>query len=93
MNYSTTKKEFLSIVLCITKFQDDLINKEFLLRVDCKSAKDILQIDVKNLVSKEIFARWQPLLSSFDFQIEFIKRKDNSLPDFLTQEFLQGRSS
>ena len=28
-NYSTVKKEILSIVLCITKFQDDLINKEF----------------------------------------------------------------
>ena len=26
-NYSTVKKEILSIVLCITKFQDDLKNK------------------------------------------------------------------
>ncbi|CAN4106354.1 unnamed protein product [Withania somnifera] len=58
-NYSTVKKEILSIVLCITKFQDDLINKEFLLRVDCKSAKEILQKDVKNLISKQIFARWK----------------------------------
>ena len=40
-NYSTIKKEILAIVLCITKFQDDLINKEFLLRVDCKAAKDV----------------------------------------------------
>lgn len=91
-NYSTVKKEVLSIVLCITKFQDDLVNKEFLLRVDCKSAKDILQKDVKNLVSKQIFARWQALLSSFDFQIEFLKGEDNSLPDFLTREFLQGKT-
>lgn len=90
-NYSTVKKEILAIVLCITKFQDDLINKEFLLRVDCKSAKDILQKDVKNLVAKLIFARWQALLSSFDFQIEYIKGKDNSLPDFLIREFLQGK--
>ena len=90
-NYSTVKKEVLSIVLCITKFQDDLINKEFLLRVDCKSAKEILQKDVKNLVSKQIFARWQALLSSFDFKIDFIKGEDNSLPDFLTREFLQGK--
>ena len=51
-NYSTVKKEFLAIVLCITKFQDDLINKEFVLKVDCKSAEEILQKDVKNLVSK-----------------------------------------
>ena len=90
-NYSTVKKEVLSIVLCITKFQDDLINKKFLLRVDCKSAKEILQKDVKNIVSKQIFARWQALLSSFDFDIDFIKGENNSLPDFLTREFLQGK--
>ena len=26
LNYSTIKKEILSIVLCISKFQDDLLN-------------------------------------------------------------------
>ena len=91
--YSTIKKEILAIVLCISKFQDDLINKTFLLRVDCKSAKEVLQKDVKNLVSKQIFARWQAILSVFDFEIEFIKGENNSLPDFLTREFLQGNGS
>ena len=90
--YSTIKKEVLSIVLCIQKFQHDLINKQFLLRVDCKSAKEVLEKDVKNIVSKQIFARWQSLLSCFDFEIEFIKGKENSIPDFLTREFLQGTS-
>lgn len=56
-NYSTIKKEILSIVLCISKFQDDLYNKSFLLRINCKSAKDVLTKDVKSLVSKQIFAR------------------------------------
>ena len=91
-NYSTIKKEILAIVLCVTKFQDDLYFKKFLLRIDCKSAKEILQKDVKNLVSKQIFARWQAILSAFDFEIEFIKGSANSLPDFLTREFLQGKS-
>ena len=89
-NHSTVKKEVLSIVDCISKFQDDLINKRFLLRVDCKSAKEILQKDVKNLVSKQIFARWQAILNNFDFEIEIIKGENNSLPDFLSREFLQG---
>ena len=80
----------MSIVLCITKFQTDLINKPFLLRIDCKSAKEILEKDVKNIVSKHIFARWQSILSCFDFKIEFIKGTNNSIPDFLTREFLQG---
>ena len=91
MNYSTVKKEILAIVLCIQKFQSDVFNKKFLLRVDCKSAKEILQKDVQNLVSKQIFARWQAILSVFDFEIEFIKGSLNVLPDFLSREFLQGK--
>jgi len=47
---------------------------------------------VQNLVSKQIFARWQVILSAFDFDIDFIKGDNNSLPDFLTREFLQGKS-
>ncbi|KAK3188030.1 hypothetical protein Dsin_027591 [Dipteronia sinensis] len=71
--YSTVKKEILAIVLTIQKFQDDLINQKFILKVDCQSTKFILKKDVKNLASKQIFARWQALLSAFDFDIEYIK--------------------
>jgi hypothetical protein len=72
-NYSTIKKEILSIVLCISKFQDDLLNQKFLIRVDCMSAKHVLEKDVQNIASKQIFARWQAILSIFDFDIEYIK--------------------
>jgi hypothetical protein len=88
-NYSTIKKEILAIVLVISKFQDDLINKNFILKTDCKASKDVLQKDVKNLVSKQIFARWQAILSCFDFQIIYIQGSSNFLADFLTREFLQ----
>ena len=91
-NYSTIKKKILSIILYITKFQSDLLNQKFLLRVDCKSAKEVLQKDVKKLVSKQIFARWQAILSIFYFDIVYIKGDSNFIPDFLTQEFLQNRS-
>jgi hypothetical protein len=89
-NYSTIKKEILSIIKCINKFQDDLLNQHFLLKVDCSAAKQVLKQDIKNLASKQIFARWQSELSAFDFDIEYIKGENNSLPDFLTREFLQG---
>ena len=78
--------------MCISKFQSDLLNQKFLIRVDCKSAKDILQKDLKNLASKQIFARWKAILSAFDFDIEYIKGTSNSLPDYLTHEFLQKNS-
>jgi hypothetical protein len=88
-NYSTIKKEILSIVLCISKFQSDLLNQKFLIRVDCKSAKFVLEKDVQNIASKQIFARWQAILSIFDFDIAYIPGSQNSIPDFLTREFLQ----
>ena len=91
--YSTIKKEMLSIIKCISKFQGDLLNKEFLLRIDCSSAKSIIENDIKNLVAKQIFAGWQAQLSSFEFTIEFIKGENNSLADFLTREFLQGNDN
>ena len=84
------KKEILSIVLCISKFQSDLLNQKFLIRVDCKSAKHVLEKDVQNIASKQIFARWQAILSVFDFDIEFIEGTQNNIPNFLTREFLQS---
>ena len=42
----------LSIVLCISKFQSDLLNQNFLLRIDCKAAKHVLEKDVQNIASK-----------------------------------------
>jgi hypothetical protein len=91
-NYSTIKKEILSMVLCISKFQDDLLNQKFLIRVDCMSVKHVLEKDVQNIASKQIFARWQAILSIFDFDIEYIKGSQNSIPDFVTREFLQGKN-
>jgi hypothetical protein len=93
-NYSTIKKEILIIlliVLCISKFQDDLLNQNFLVRVNCESANDVLFKDVENLASKQIFARWQAILSIFDFDINYIKGELNCIPNFLTREFLQGK--
>ena len=58
MNYSTIKKEILFVVLSISKFQSDLLNQKFLLRIDCKSAKYIIEKDVENIASNHIFARW-----------------------------------
>ena len=45
--------------------------------------------DVQNIASKQIFARWQSILSCVDFDIDHIKDSSNTLPDFITREFLQ----
>ena len=89
LNYSTIKKEILSIILCISKFQSDLLNQKFLLCIDCKSAIYVIEKDIENIASKHIFARWQAILSVFYFDIEYIKGSQNVIPNFLTHEFLQ----
>jgi len=66
LTHHLIKKQILAIVLCISKFQDDLFIKKFLLHIDCKSAKEVLQKDIQNVISKQIFARWQTILPAFD---------------------------
>jgi hypothetical protein len=44
-------------MLCTMKFQSDLLHKKFILYIDCKSAKEVLQKDIQNIASKLIFAR------------------------------------
>ena len=59
----------------------------FIICLDCKSTKDVLQKDIKNLASKQI------LLDNklFDFEIEYIKGLSNFGLDFFTRELLQGK--
>ena len=53
-----------------------------------KSAKSVFQKDVKNIASKNFFfVKWETILSNFDFQIEYIKIQNYSIPDFLTRGF------
>ena len=68
-----------------------MLNQKFLLRIDCKNAKYVIEKDVENIASKHIFARWQGILSvfDFDFDIEYIKGSQYTIPDFLTYESLQ----
>ena len=66
-NYSTIKKEILIIVLCITKFVDDLYMKKFLLRIDCLAATHVLEksnpIDPTKVITKlTTFVRCQHLV-------------------------------
>jgi hypothetical protein len=83
------RKKFFLLFYALLSFNLICSTKSFLLRIDCKSAKYILKKDLENIASKQIFARWQAILSAFDFDIEYIKGSDNSIPDFLTRKFLQ----
>lgn len=75
----------------MSKFQDDLLNKGYLLRIDCRSVNNVLENDVKNIYFEHIFVKLQAILCFFFyFELDYVKGEDNSLPDFLTIESLQG---
>ncbi|XLU74157.1 hypothetical protein S245_033210, partial [Arachis hypogaea] len=74
--------------------------------VDCRSAKDILQKDVKHLASKYIFARWQAILSIFISKLNTFKesqtlslitlpvnicKKSHRMPKTAILAFVRGR--
>ncbi|KAL3359794.1 hypothetical protein AABB24_016335 [Solanum stoloniferum] len=88
--YATVAHEMLTIVKCVLKFQDDLYNQKFLIKTDAQSVKYMFDKDFKHDASKLMFARWQAQLAPFDFEILYKKGSDNSLPDFLSREYLQN---
>ena len=49
-----------------------------------------MEKDVQNIASKQIFARWQSILTILNFDSESIQGSQNSIPDFVTREYLQG---
>ena len=55
LNYNTIKKEILSIVLCISKFQSDLLKQKFSLRIDCKSARYVIEKKMLKILLQNIF--------------------------------------
>ena len=63
------------------------MNQEFLLRVDCKSAKSVLQKDVKNIASKHIFARWQAILELYD-EVRQYRKEIKELRQFIGFRYL-----
>ena len=80
-------------MVSILKSQSDLISSKILLRNNSKLAKDIFfkKKLLKDCIKKTII-RWQVILSIFFyFDIVLIKRDSNSLSDFLTRKFVQGR--
>jgi len=85
---ATVAHEMLTIVKCILKFQDDLYNQKFLIKTDAQSVKFMFDKDFKHDASKLIFSRWQTQLVPFDFEIHYKKGSDNSIPDFLSKEYL-----
>ena len=84
--YSQIDREALSIVFAINKFEKFLLGRKFVLRTDHRPLTHIF--NPSSTISKTSNARlvrWSLLLSSFDYQIEFIAGNRNNQADFLSR--------
>ena len=80
-NYSVTEKELLSIVWSVRYFRPYLFGRHFKIRTDHKPLKWLDSLKEAN--SK--LTRWKFILSEYDYEVDYIKGKDNVVADALSR--------
>ncbi|XP_051165706.1 uncharacterized protein K02A2.6-like [Leptopilina boulardi] len=85
-NYSVIHKEALAIHWGVTKFYQYLVGRKFFL---CSDHKPLLALFSENKGIPQMAAgklqRWALFLSSFDYQFQYLKGKDNGAADGLSR--------
>ena len=80
--YSIYDKEMLAIVHALTKFWQYLVGAKFVVRTDHNSLRYFLeQWDLNERQQK-----WVSKVQSFDFDIEYVKGKNNVVADALSRK-------
>lgn len=91
-NYSTTDKEFLAIVWAVTYFRPYLWGRKFKIITDHLPIKYLN----KKYTGKEFSQRtqrWLLKLQEYQFDVEYLKGKENHVADFLSRIENQGQSN
>lgn len=88
-NYSTIEKELLAIVWATGYFRPYLYGVKFLVRTDHQPLKWLSSLKEPN--SRLI--RWRIKLGEYDFDIEYVKGKENKVADFLSRLESDGDNS
>jgi hypothetical protein len=81
-NYATHHLELVAVVHALRKWIHYLMGKKFELRTDHNSLKYLF--DQPTLNAKQI--RWLEFLCEYDFDIKYIKGKDNKVADALSRK-------
>ncbi|XP_059068173.1 uncharacterized protein LOC131858745 [Cryptomeria japonica] len=80
--YSTYDKEMLAIMHALAKFRQYLVGSKFVVRTDHNSLKYFLnQTELNDRQQK-----WISKIQAYDFDIEFIKGKNNTVADALSRK-------
>jgi len=80
-NYCVTDKELLSLRYFVEYYRHYLLGRKFLVRTDHQALKWLMSL--KN--PKERIARWQEILTMFDFDIEYRAGKHNDNADMMSR--------
>ena len=84
LNYSISEKEALACVAAMKKFQKYLLGRKFTLRTDYKALTTLLGKG-KTKISSARTERWREKISMFDYKVEYIKGKENTIADWLSR--------
>ncbi|PKI71203.1 hypothetical protein CRG98_008378 [Punica granatum] len=82
--YHSTFKEILAVMNGIKKFEFYLVGYKFLVEMDMSSFPKMLKFKQKQLSHPQLL-RWAEWFSKFDFEVEHINEKHNTLVDFLSR--------
>lgn len=81
VNYSTTKKELLAVIIFCDKFSAYLLGKQFTIRSDHSALRWLLSFRNPH----GMLARWFEILSQFHFRIEHRPGAQHVVPDALSR--------
>jgi hypothetical protein len=81
INYSTIEKELLAIIWATKYFRPYLFGNKFTVRTDHQPLKWLNSLKEPN----DKMQRWRISLNEYDFDIEYIKGKENKVADFLSR--------
>lgn len=80
-NYSTLEKELLAIVWAVKYFRPYLFGRKFLVQTDHQPLKWLYSLKDPN----QRIIRWKISLGEYEFDVEYLKGKDNKVADFLSR--------
>ena len=89
-NYHINEKELLAVKRGIAKFEIFLLPTKFLVRTDNTQVRAFIKNNLDPTIANKRLIRWQVWFANFNFEVEYIAGRENSLADILTREAADG---